>query len=385
MYTEAAILSKSEKLQEACEFTIGSAANVDTGFGEDFANAMNAVEALQHMGATTTTHKHLIRLYRQKKGLRMTFPLFLPRNGTSAENDGTLRHPVGDQYAAQLTAAAKTHSINSIPFFNHRGARLAPAFLEHHLVGSVVEVWFSLDHYAVTGKGPNSVDTDTFTARIAQVPLLRRFSPGTPSLPLHCLNNPSTPITPPNFRQSRHHSAPVPPFNVPGPNTLPPTLVPSGSVINTPGVNTAINGDSSKPVTPVNLRKFLLPPAQPVSFNVPLRSSMPNSGGTPLTSASAASNPIRDGGAPSLPAEHDGILTDAATPTFVDALEILPVDDGNEHRDAVEAPQSSQSSSNVLDVSSAADPSAASSKAAGKRKVGSDFNEGVTFRKRARN
>jgi hypothetical protein len=176
------------------QFTVGSAGGALPGLGEDFDHAIRVIEALQHQGAVTPSHNHLIRFYHNRKGIRMSFPLFSPRvrvlrlrplaqsahylwalsqNGPSANNDGTLRHPVTQEYVPLLESAAQTHALNTIPFYDHRNVRLGASFLDQQMVGSVVEVWFSLHHWAVS-KGGKNVSSDTFTARVAQVRVLQQ-------------------------------------------------------------------------------------------------------------------------------------------------------------------------------------------------------------------
>ena len=61
------------------QFTVGFAGSVLPALGDDFDNTIKAIEALQHQGAVTGAHNHPIRFYRNRKGLRMSFPLFSPR------------------------------------------------------------------------------------------------------------------------------------------------------------------------------------------------------------------------------------------------------------------------------------------------------------------
>ncbi|KAJ2912090.1 hypothetical protein MD484_g8324, partial [Candolleomyces efflorescens] len=167
----------SKPLQDAkLQFSLGSAASVSGHLGADFDKAVNVIKVLQHNGGTTANHRFFVGEYRQRPTMRLSFPLFSARTtefDPNNLNDTTVNYPIGDDLKDLLRTAASTHSINPLPFYNEFGHPMRPNFLEHHLMGAVVEVWFSFHHYAMgpQGKPPTS---DTFVGRVEQLRVLAR-------------------------------------------------------------------------------------------------------------------------------------------------------------------------------------------------------------------
>ncbi|KAF6761055.1 hypothetical protein DFP72DRAFT_1089695 [Ephemerocybe angulata] len=150
----------------------------------------------------------------------------LGRDGPYDPNDQDDKTTTWPAPTGELDSLKETHRLNPVPFFDIDNAPMDPAGLLTHLVGAVVEVSFTLHHFAMKDSSGKAT-SDTFTARLVQLRVLRKAA-AQPASPYHNSLRTGSPYIPPASPTRRHtHASAGPAVQQPeaAASTVPPTQV----------------------------------------------------------------------------------------------------------------------------------------------------------------
>ncbi|KAF6749624.1 hypothetical protein DFP72DRAFT_913114 [Ephemerocybe angulata] len=147
--------------------------------GHGYATSLEVADALQKKIASTNKHNFFVIPYKNKSCLRFAMPLFLKRDETynGDVNDPVLKLPVDESHKPLLNGLVHTHRMNDMRIYDDNNALIPPALWRSKLLGAVVEVTFTLQHYAIharSGPAKGSAISDTFTARVFQLRVLKK-------------------------------------------------------------------------------------------------------------------------------------------------------------------------------------------------------------------
>jgi hypothetical protein len=93
------------------------------------------------------------------------------------KGDPLLSYPVPPAQRPALTTIVENYRLNDYRIYDVDGSQIHPSVFATRLPGAVVEVWFSLHHYLFGNNGGERA-SDTFTARLFQLRVLRRNTRG---------------------------------------------------------------------------------------------------------------------------------------------------------------------------------------------------------------
>ncbi|KAF6763511.1 hypothetical protein DFP72DRAFT_744414, partial [Ephemerocybe angulata] len=158
------------------QFTVGGAHELSPVLGEDWDRGVEHLEAAQNQVAATAKKNYFFVTYRGKKCIRINWRMFSQRvslpflDCSNDQDDKTTTWPAP---SVELDALKETHRLNPVPFFDIDNTPMDPAGLLTNLVGAVVEVSFTLHHFAVKDSSGKPT-SDTFTGRLVQLRVLRK-------------------------------------------------------------------------------------------------------------------------------------------------------------------------------------------------------------------
>lgn len=163
------------------QFTLGGV--VDSPPLNDAHNiALQVLAHLQQLGAQTQQHNHLIVQHRGRPCIRLSMPIWVPRDqvydpqGKDSKDPGRF-WPVPAAARSALEEILENFQLNHIRIYDIDGTVIPPTVMATRLVGAVVEVWFSIQHFTF-GNSRGERASDTFTGKLFQLRVLRRPNTG---------------------------------------------------------------------------------------------------------------------------------------------------------------------------------------------------------------
>ncbi|KAH9943785.1 hypothetical protein B0H21DRAFT_709832 [Amylocystis lapponica] len=164
--------------------TVGRA-DVDV-FAPDHADALRNIEWMQGLVATPGFRmpKGLLQGIHNDTRVKVNM-LFLSSGRDAAEHNGnhenggldsifSIEHwPCSTQEARDaLPALIETHHVVPVPAYDMHGCLIEPTDYQHCLLGALIEVHFSLTHWAIPGRGEGALGSDVFSADIGKIQVL---------------------------------------------------------------------------------------------------------------------------------------------------------------------------------------------------------------------
>ncbi|KAF6745921.1 hypothetical protein DFP72DRAFT_783590, partial [Ephemerocybe angulata] len=214
----------NKPLSEAkMQFTLGGPKMHSPVLGQDWDRSIAAFEHIEGFAAKTPKRNHFILTEGGQKCLRINWPMFSPRvtmlialrRPANDLDDKTASLPVPNDVKSELSTLKDTHRLNPCPFFDHDGTPINISMgLQARLLHAVVEASFTLHHFFF--KATNGSMSDTYTARLVQLRVLKKAPPvpvspfarslaqGTAYVP------PSTPTRTRSLASGACHTAPMP-------------------------------------------------------------------------------------------------------------------------------------------------------------------------------
>ncbi|KAH9478030.1 hypothetical protein JR316_0004219 [Psilocybe cubensis] len=154
-------------------FDVGKPLQVLT-LGGDYDTSFDNLSECQTSIAKTNKHNHFLN--KETRTMRFSFPLWEPRsveNTTPARDSATYGYTVNPACTPWFNSAKNSHHIRLMPVYDVEETLITrPDLFALLLIGSVVEVTFTLRHYHMAVTSTRTDASDTFSARVESVSVL---------------------------------------------------------------------------------------------------------------------------------------------------------------------------------------------------------------------
>ncbi|KAF8055153.1 hypothetical protein FPV67DRAFT_1367531, partial [Lyophyllum atratum] len=156
----------------------------DPDFGPDYPVALDNLASCQRATATGNDHRYLIlESGPGNRSLRLSAPMMESRTSDGLYFTGTLDYdtetwPVPERFEEAFEAVKHTHQILPLMVYDTDGALVAPSLVTSKISGALVEAYFRMRHFVISGKDGKY---NSFSGLIEQIVILRPPPPRSPS------------------------------------------------------------------------------------------------------------------------------------------------------------------------------------------------------------